>query len=391
MRALMTGFPCDGARSRLGRQVWKRLRRRPTTLAMHAREWTGPESNPAEEREFDRALRPSRLADFVGQARVRDNLGIAIQAARARDEPLDHLLFCGPPGLGKTTLAFLIATEMGSEIVVSSGPALASPKELAGTLSRLERGDVLFLDEIHRLPRAVEEFLYSAMEDQAIDITIDQGPAARVLRIHLAPFTLIGATTREGLLAAPFRSRFGIVERLLPYPDAELVRILERAGGLLDFPIEPKAATEIARRSRGIPRVALRLQRRLRDLAQVRSLPTIDFDIAREGLDRLGVDELGLEDIDRAILEALIERNGDPVGLKTLAACVGEEEDTLEAVFEPYLLQLGFLSRTPRGRVATARAWAHLGRVPPAGLARDPNASGNQNDLPFDELSTDAT
>lgn len=337
---------------------------------MDSREWTGADSTGAAEREFDRALRPSRLEDFIGQQRLRENLSIAIRAARGRDEPLDHLLFCGPPGLGKTTLAFLIAAEMGSEIVVSSGPALASPKDLAGTLSRLERGDVLFLDEIHRLPRAVEEFLYSAMEDQAIDITLDQGPAARTLRIHLAPFTLVGATTREGLLAAPFRSRFGIVERLLPYPVAELVDILLRAARLLEFPIDADAAHEVARRARGIPRVALRLQRRLRDLAQVREAPSIQLALAKEGLERLGVDELGLEAVDRAILEALVERGGEAVGLKTLAACVGEEEDTLEAVFEPYLLQLGFLSRTPRGRVATARAWQHLGRVPPAQLMR---------------------
>ncbi|MCB9880894.1 MAG: Holliday junction branch migration DNA helicase RuvB [Planctomycetes bacterium] len=352
---------------------------------MEAREWTGSAAKNDGEREFDRALRPRRLAEFVGQARLRENLAIAIGAARSRDEPLDHLLFCGPPGLGKTTLAFLIAAEMGSEIVVSSGPALASPKDLAGTLSRLERGDVLFLDEIHRLPRAVEEFLYSAMEDQAIDITLDQGPAARTLRIHLAPFTLIGATTREGLLAAPFRSRFGIVERLLPYPVEELVAILERAATLLGFPIETDAAGEIARRSRGVPRIALRLQRRVRDLAQVRELEAIDLEIAREGLERLGVDALGLEDVDRAILEALVDRNGEPVGIKTLAACIGEEEDTLESVFEPYLMQLGFLSRTPRGRVATIRAWQHLGRTPPATLARDAGEAGAvQRRLPFE-------
>ncbi len=351
---------------------------------MDAREWTGSEAKNPEERDFDRALRPRRLDDFVGQARLRENLEIAIGAARARQEPLDHLLFCGPPGLGKTTLAFLIAAEMGSEIVVSSGPALASPKDLAGTLSRLERGDVLFLDEIHRLPRVVEEFLYSAMEDQAIDITLDQGPAARTLRIHLAPFTLIGATTREGLLAAPFRSRFGIVERLNPYPVDELVSILARAAGLLDFAIDEVAAHELARRSRGVPRVALRLQRRVRDLAQVRGKPKIDLEIAREGLARLGIDELGLEDIDRAILVALVDRNGEPVGIKTLAACIGEEEDTLESVYEPYLMQLGFLSRTPRGRVATARAWDHLGRTLPAHVARDLERPGlMQGELPF--------
>lgn len=359
---------------------------------MDAREWTGAESAGGAEREFDRALRPQRLTEFIGQRQLCENLSIAIEAAKGRDEPLDHLLFCGPPGLGKTTLAFLIAEEMGAEILVSSGPALASPKDLAGTLSRLERGDVLFLDEIHRLPRAVEEFLYSAMEDQAIDITLDQGPAARTLRIHLAPFTLVGATTREGLLAAPFRSRFGIVERLLPYPVEELVRILQRAARLLSFPIDADAALEVARRARGVPRVALRLQRRLRDLAQVRGAESIALPVAREGLERLGVDELGLEAVDRAILEALIERGGEAVGLKTLAACVGEEEDTLEGVFEPYLLKLGFLSRTPRGRIATARAWRHLGRVPPASMLRDAADQGgpSQQELDFDaEASRD--
>ncbi len=334
--------------------------------------WTGAHEHDGAEREFDRALRPGSLAEFVGQERVRANLDIAVRAARQRNEPLDHILFCGPPGLGKTTLAFLIANEMDSAIIVSSGPALASPKDLAGTLSRLERGDVLFLDEIHRCPRAVEEFLYSAMEDLAIDITLDQGPAARTLRISLAPFTLIGATTREGLLAAPFRSRFGIVERLLPYPDGDLCRILERAAGLLSFPIEADAAAEVARRSRGVPRVALRLQRRLRDLAQVRSRSAISLDVAHEGLEALGVDELGLEQVDRDILQALAERGGEAMGLRTLAACVGEEEDTLETVFEPHLLRLGFINRTPRGRVATEKAFRHLGLTPPANMPRGP-------------------
>ncbi len=318
-----------------------------------------------EEPEFDRALRPGSLEEFVGQERLCRNLGIAIQAARQRAEPLDHVLFCGPPGLGKTTLAFLLAHELESQILVTSGPALASPKDLAGNLMRIERGDVLFVDEIHRLPRAVEEFLYSAMEDGAIDITLDSGPGARSLRLPVAPFTLVGATTREGLLAAPFRNRFGIIERLSPYPIEELLVILERAAGLLNFPISKEAALEVAKRSRGVPRITLRLQRRLRDLAQVRGEARIERQTALEGLDALGVDRMGLETLDRELLQAVIQRHGQAVGLKTLAACVGEAEDTLESVYEPYLMQLGFLSRTPRGRVATALAYEHLGLPPP--------------------------
>ena len=344
-------------------------------------EWTGAEVQGGEEVEFDRALRPRQLDDFVGQDRLRANFDIAIRAAKQRAEPLDHVLLCGPPGLGKTTLAFLIANEMASEIIVTSGPALASPKDLAGTLSRLEARDVLFVDEIHRLPRSVEEFLYSAMEDQAIDITLDQGPAARTLRIGLAPFTLVGATTREGLLAAPFRSRFGIVERLHPYPEADLERILARAARLLKFGLDDDAAAEIARRSRGVPRVALRLQRRLRDLAQVEGKSSLDLDTARRGLVALGVDDHGLEQMDRDLLTALVERRGEPVGLKTLAACVGEEVDTLESVFEPYLLRLGLLTRTPRGRVATAKAYEILGVPPPAHGA--PGGSIHQGELQF--------
>jgi holliday junction DNA helicase RuvB len=336
--------------------------------------WTNPEPLGEQEQDFDRALRPKSLAEFVGQERLRSNLAIAIQAARGRDEPLDHLLFCGPPGLGKTSLAFLLAAEMGSDILVSSGPALTSPKDLVGLLTRLERGDILFLDEIHRLPRAVEEFLYSAMEDQAIDVTLDQGPAARSLRLHLNPFTLVGATTREGLLAAPFRARFGIVERLEPYPVADLVRILQRASGLLGIGTDFDAADEIANRSRGVPRVTLRLQRRLRDLAQVRKKASIDMDICREGIRALGIDDLGLESLDRELLHALIQRGGGPVGLKTLAACVGESEDTLEVVYEPYLLRLGFLSRTPRGRIATKAAFQHMGAELPRNQAGEGQA-----------------
>ncbi|HHI79066.1 MAG TPA: Holliday junction branch migration DNA helicase RuvB [Planctomycetes bacterium] len=326
-----------------------------------------PPEMPLEgEHELDRALRPASLAEFTGQAELVANLKITIQAARERGEPLDHLLFCGQPGLGKTTLAWLLAKEMGSEIFVTSGPALASPKDLVGTLTRLGRGDILFVDEIHRLPRSVEEFLYSAMEDQAIDITIDQGPSARCLRLSLQPFSLVGATTREGMLAAPFRSRFGLVERLAPYPVEDLVCILHRAAQSLGIGLAEEAAVEMAGRSRGTPRIALRLLRRIRDRAQVQGEARIDLPRAREGLRALGIDAFGLERLDRELLMALIARGGGPVGLKTLAASIGESVETIETVYEPFLLRLGFLSRTPRGRVATRRAFEHLGQPVPS-------------------------
>ena len=327
-----------------------------------------PESALEGEPELDRALRPNSLEEFTGQGSLVANLKITIQAARERGEPLDHLLFCGPPGLGKTTLAWLLAREMESEIFVTSGPALASPKDLVGTLTRLGRGDILFVDEIHRLPRSVEEFLYSAMEDHAIDITIDQGPSARCLRLSLQPFTLVGATTREGMLAAPFRSRFGMVERLTPYPVHDLVSILHRASQSLGIGLAEEAATELAMRSRGTPRIALRLLRRIRDRAQVSGETRINLPRAQEGLQALGIDGFGLERLDRELLEALITRGGGPVGLKTLAAAIGENVETIETVYEPFLLRLGFLSRTPRGRVATQRAYKHLGKPFPDSL-----------------------
>jgi Holliday junction DNA helicase RuvB len=325
------------------------------------------------EAEFDRSLRPGSFAEFVGQDQIRDNLRIAIAAARGRSEPLDHSLLCGPPGLGKTTLAHLIAHGMGVELIITSGPALAAPRDLAGTLTRLKRNQVLFVDEIHRLPKALEEYLYSAMEDHAIDVVLDSGPGGRTVRLGVQPFTLVGATTREGLLSAAFRSRFGIVERLEPYPPADLEQILQRAAGRLHVQVAGDAASLLALRSRGTPRMALRILRRVRDLAQVEQRPVIDRSIAVEALDRLRIDALGLEEIDRKLLRAIADRN-EPVGLKTLAAMVDEAEDTIEEVLEPHLLRSGLLARTPRGRMLTARAYDHLGL--PHGSARD-------GELPF--------
>ena len=312
------------------------------------------------EREFDRSLRPTTFGEFVGQEQIRDNLRIAIAAARERQEPLDHVLLCGPPGLGKTTLAHLIAMGMGADIVLTSGPALGAPKDLAGTLTRLKRDQVLFIDEIHRLPKTLEEYLYSAMEDHAIDVVLDPGPSGRSVRLGVQPFTLVGATTREGLLTAAFRSRFGIVERLEPYPSADLEQILLRAAVRLQVKLAPAAAALCAARSRGTPRVALRILRRVRDLAQIQQKPEIDADAATEGLQRLRIDHLGLEEVDRKLLRALVQR-GDAIGLKTLAAMLDEAEDTLEDVLEPHLIRCGLLARTPRGRTATAAAYDHLG------------------------------
>ena len=311
------------------------------------------------DREFDRSLRPATFAEFVGQEQILDNLSIAIAAARGREEPLDHVLLCGPPGLGKTTLAHLIATGMATDLVITSGPALGAPRDLAGTLTRLQRNQVLFIDEIHRLPKALEEYLYSAMEDHAIDVVLDQGPGGRSVRLGVQPFTLVGATTREGLLTAAFRSRFGIVERLEPYPASDLEQIIVRAARRLAVAIEPAAATMLSERSRATPRMALRILRRVRDLAQVHEREGIDIPTAQEGLQRLRIDGLGLEEVDRRLLRALCER-GDAIGLKTLAAMVDEAEDTLEDVLEPHLIRCGLLARTPRGRMATPRAYEHL-------------------------------
>lgn len=317
--------------------------------------------------EIDRSLRPRRLSDYLGQRRVKDNLGVLIEAARARGESLDHILLSGPPGLGKTTLAGVIACELGVQMKQTSGPAIERAGDLAAILTNLEERDVLFIDEIHRLNRAVEEVLYPAMEDFSIDIVIGKGPAARSLRLDLPRFTLIGATTRTGLLTGPLRDRFGMAFRLEYYDATELGAIVRRSAGILDVEITDDGADEVARRARGTPRLANRLLKRVRDYAQVRHDGRVTEDIAAEALAFFQVDHVGLDRMDVSILETLVHTfGGRPVGLNTLAAAVGEEPDTLEDVYEPYLLQLGFLARTPKGRQATPRAYGHLGEAPPA-------------------------
>ena len=330
---------------------------------------TTPDVIP-EETGAEAALRPSRLDEFVGQAGVKASLQIAIDAALARREPLDHILFFGPPGLGKTTLAMLIAKEMGVQLRTTSGPVLEKPGDLVGLLTTLGPGDVLFIDEIHRLRPALEEFLYPAMEDYRVDVRIADGPAAQTVPMALEHFTLIGATTRFGLLTPPMRARFGIVERLSFYPASELHEIVDRSARILNLPMEPEGAAEIARRSRGTPRVANRLLRRARDFAQVRAQGRLTAEVAREALARLNVDEFGLDDMDARILTTIIEKfGGGPVGLNTVAVAVGEDSGTLEEVYEPYLIQQGFLERTPRGRCATALAYRRFGITLPKGQA----------------------
>lgn len=318
--------------------------------------------------EIDRSLRPRKLDEYLGQTRVKENLGVLIDAARQRNEPLDHILLSGPPGLGKTTLAQVIATELGVKLKTTSGPAIERAGDLAAILTNLEERDVLFIDEIHRLNRAVEEVLYPAMEDFTLDIIIGKGPAARSLRLELPRFTLVGATTRTGLLTGPLRDRFGMAFRLDYYNAEELRSIVERSARILDVEIDVEGASEIARRSRGTPRLANRLLKRVRDFAQVRHDGVIDEDVAAEALAFFQVDHLGLDCMDNKILSMLCETFvGRPVGLNTLASAVGEESDTLEDVYEPYLLQLGLLMRTPKGRQATLRAYEHLGLTPPSG------------------------
>ncbi len=329
-----------------------------------------PEAFP-DERRLEAAMRPRRLDDFVGQDRLRENLRVFIAAARERREPVDHHLFCGPPGLGKTALAHVLAAEMDAQLRATSGPVLERPGDLAALLSNLEAGDVLFVDEIHRLHPAVEEILYPAMEDFHLDLVIGQGPSARSMRLDIPRFTLVGATTRAGLLTAPLRDRFGYVARLDYYPPDDLGEIVRRSAARLALPIEADAAHEIARRSRGTPRIALRLLRRVRDFAEVEQGGDVTRDLARYALERLEVDEAGFDRLDRALLRAVVEKfDGGPVGLETLAAALGEDKGTLEDLVEPFLIQAGFLDRTPRGRVATRLAWRHLGVEIPDGTAQ---------------------
>ncbi|MFN8308659.1 MAG: Holliday junction branch migration DNA helicase RuvB [Chitinophagales bacterium] len=329
---------------------------------------THPDENLLpEEQEVERALRPKRIDDFQGQPQIIENLFVFMEAAKRRGEALDHVLLHGPPGLGKTTLSHIVSMEMGVNMKITSGPVLEKPGDLAGLLTGLGTNDVLFIDEIHRLSPVIEEYLYSAMEDFKIDIMIETGPNARSIQIGLNPFTLVGATTRSGLLTAPLRSRFGITFRLEYYGPEVLSGIIKRSCGILNAPIHEQAAYEIARRSRGTPRIANLLLRRVRDFAQIKGDGTITLEIAKYALEALNVDALGLDEMDNRIILAIIEKfKGGPVGLNTIATAVGEDAGTIEEVYEPYLIMQGFLKRTPRGREATELAYRHIGKTPPA-------------------------
>ena len=310
---------------------------------------------------FEETIRPDRLEEYIGQQEVKENLDVFIKAAKMREEPLDHVLLYGPPGLGKTTLAYIIANELGSHIKTASGPSIEKSGDLAAILSTLEPGDVLFIDEIHRMPRYIEEILYPAMEDYVLDIVIGGESSSKNIRIELPPFTLVGATTRAGDLSSPLRDRFGIISKLQYYTIEELTEIVKRTGRVLSAPIEEEAAIELARRSRGTPRIANRLLKRVRDFAQVKGDGTITLEITKMALDQLKVDSIGLDDTDYHLLKSIIEKfNGGPVGIEAIASSIGEEQTTIEDVYEPYLLQIGFLKRTSRGRVVTRLAYDHL-------------------------------
>ena len=326
---------------------------------------TSANISPGEIRQ-ETTLRPQTLDDYIGQREAKENLKIFIEAAKLRGEPLDHVLFYGPPGLGKTTLAGIIANELGVDIKITSGPAIGRAGDLAAILTNLNENDVLFIDEIHRMNRSVEEVLYSAMEDFALDIIIGKGPSARSIRLDLSKFTLIGATTRAGSLSAPLRDRFGVLSKFEMYTVEELSEIIMRSANILNIQADAESVREMAMRSRGTPRVANRILKRIRDFSQVKGKGVIDIDITREGLDALGIDHMGLERLDREILMAIIERfKGGPVGIDTIAASIGEERVTIEDAYEPYLIQVGFLSRTPKGRMVTSLAYKHLGLTPP--------------------------